>query len=69
MNAFQFFVHRTSALILNINSAPLNLPEGAFYSLDKAIKFAESIADKYNHTVVYNVSGTIHTVIPRKAKA
>lgn len=68
MRAFQFFVHKTSALILNINSAPLNLPDGAFYSLDNAIKFAELIADRYNYTVVYNVSGTIHTVVPRTTK-
>lgn len=65
MKAFQYFVHTTAGLIKNINSAPLNLPIGGFYSLDSAKAFANTLDDKLNFVVIYDVSGNIHTVMQR----
>lgn len=65
MNAFQFFVHRTAGLIKNINSAPLNLPEGAFYNLGHAMQFGAMIADKMNFTAIYDANGNLHTLVKK----
>lgn len=66
MHAFQFFVHRTAGLIKNINSAPLNPCEGAFYQLSDALKWANIVSDKLNFTSVYDASGELHTIVPKK---
>ena len=66
MNAFQYFVHQTSGIISDINSAPLNLPCGAFYSLDRALSFAEIVQDKLNFTAIYDANGKLHTVLKGK---
>jgi len=56
---FQFFVHKTSGFIPNINSAPLNLPEAGFYSLEKSEKYAESMRDGRNFIAIYDCAGDL----------
>lgn len=63
MNAFQYFVRRTAGIISDINSAPLNLPEGAFYSLPQAEKFGNMITDEMNFTAIYDAQGKLHTIL------
>ena len=64
MANFQYFVHRTSGLIEDI-SAVNNLPEGGFYQLSRALEYGKAIQDKLNFTVIYDINGTLHTVLSR----
>ena len=58
MANFQYFVHRTSGLIEDINTTN-NLPEGGFYQLSRAIEYGKMMQDKVNFTAVYDNNGKI----------
>lgn len=64
MHNFQFFVHRTSGIIQDINTT-LNPCAGGFYSIVDAVKWGKIIQDKYNFTAIYDASGKLHTILPR----
>ena len=59
MAAFQFFVHRTHAIVKDINSCPMNLPEGGFYNMKYAEIFCKAIEKEPGLISIYDKNGKL----------